>query len=243
MVDLNIQKLIDDVIGLFGKKTKFVQDTTIPTISPIAPSVSVDIVKPEISTKDNIISSSFQAPLKGSYENSGDYSPNAPTDFRHKSHKGVDLRAPGGSSVYPITEGIVSNIGSGSSGGNMVYIQHPNNIKTYSAHLGTIKVHKGDKVTKDTIIGTVGDSGNAKGTAPHVHFQVWQDGQLQNPNRYFTVPKYSDLKPQEKVWQSEEAKNEAKLFNVNKHIKQNKQAFSNDIKKLEKIANYYNNIY
>jgi murein DD-endopeptidase MepM/ murein hydrolase activator NlpD len=180
----------------------------------------------------------YQAPIKGSFGNSGNYSPNAPTDARHKTHQGVDLRASGGTSVYPMLEGIVTSIGSGTKGGNTVLIQHPNNIKTYYAHLGTVAVHKDDKVTKDTVIGTVGDSGNALGTFPHVHFQVWKDGQLQNPGNFFSIPKYSEPKG-EQTWVSDKAKQEARSFSINKHMAKEKSSLAININEIEKLAEEY----
>ena len=220
-----LQGLINEVVNLFRDKTQFVQQTHVQPAQSSPPTQSSK--------------SSFQPPIKGSYQCSGDFSPNAPTDYRHKKHDGVDLRAPGGTSVYPITDGIVTHVGSGGKGGNVISIDHNGKIKTYYAHMGTVKVQKGDKVNINTVIGTVGDSGNAKGTAPHIHFQVWQDGQLVNPNKFFPVPKYTNLQAGEKTWLSEEAKQEASSFNMSQHLKQRQQAFAQQINKLEKIAEIY----
>jgi murein DD-endopeptidase MepM/ murein hydrolase activator NlpD len=222
----NLDKLVDDVANLFKKKTQFAQPASLPQPSSL----------------NHQTIGAFQAPLKGSYQNSGNFSPNAPTDARHKKHDGVDLRAPGGSYIYPITEGVVSNVGSDGKGGNIIIIVHPGQIKTYYAHLGTAKVQKGDKVTKETVIGTVGNSGNAKGTYPHVHFQVWQNGQLQDPGKYFSVPKYTNPTSNEKIWESGEAKQEAAAFNMSQHLQQRKQAFTSAIDRLDRIASIYYSI-
>lgn len=142
----------------------------------------------------------YQAPVRGSWKSSGGFSMSA-TDARHpKGHMGVDLRAPGGTTLYPMADGVVTNVGTDPKGGNIVNVQHANGIRTYYAHLGTISVHKGDKVTKDTALGTIGDSGNAAGTHPHCHFQVWKDNQIQNPAQFFNVPAYQNATPDEKKW-------------------------------------------
>jgi len=183
-------------------------------------------------------STGFQAPLKGIYYNSGAFGAG---DARHHGiHNGVDLRISGGTPVYPMTEGIVINVNSGGKGGNSVRIQHPDKIKTYYAHLGTVTVHVGDSVRKDTVIGTVGDSGNAKGTSPHVHFEVSQNGQLMNPNKFIYVPPYSNLQPGEKPWLSEDDKRAADSFNMSRHLAApSKTATSSKIETLEKIAAIY----
>lgn len=145
--------------------------------------------------------SGYQSPVKGSWKNSGDFSPGAATDARHKGgHKGIDIRAPGGTAVYPIAAGIVTNVGTDPMGGNIVNIKHDKGVTTYYAHLGTTQVQKGQAVTKDTAIGTIGDTGNAKGTFPHCHFQVWNNGQLANPGSFFTVPKYTNVDKNEQQW-------------------------------------------
>ncbi len=144
----------------------------------------------------------YQAPVKGSWKNSGDFSPGAATDARHPNgHQGIDIRAPGGTPVYPIAAGIVTNVGTDPKGGNVVNVKHDKGVTTYYAHLGTTSVAKGQEVTKETPIGTIGDSGNAAGTWPHCHFQVWNNGQITNPGNFFTVPRYQNVDATvEKQW-------------------------------------------
>jgi murein DD-endopeptidase MepM/ murein hydrolase activator NlpD len=170
--------------------------------------------------------SGFQAPIKGAYYNSGAFSPGVATDARHAGgHQGVDLRASGGTPIYPIAPGIVTAVGTDPKGGNVINITHPQGVTAYYAHLGTIKVNKGDKVGMNTPIATVGSSGNAKNTFPHLHIQVWKDKQLMNPGQFFTVPAYSAVDPsKEKVWLSEQAKNEAQNFDMKAH-KEQKNAY------------------
>lgn len=164
-----------------------------------------DSVKSQIPSQKNVnfnfSSSGFQAPIKGEWFNSGDYSPDRPTDKNHpKGHKGIDMRAPGGTPVYPMTDGKVTFVGTDPMGGNVVNIDHGKGIRAYYAHLGTASVRKSDIVSKDTQIGTVGESGNAKGTVPHCHFQVWVNGKITNPSEFFSVPKYSPISKSETKW-------------------------------------------
>jgi murein DD-endopeptidase MepM/ murein hydrolase activator NlpD len=161
----------------------------------------------------------FQAPIKGNYYNSGNFSPNTATDHKHTAgHKGVDLRAAGGTSIYSIGPGIVTAVGSDPKGGNVISISHPQGIKSYYAHLGTVNVHKGERVNINKPIATVGNSGNAKGTWPHLHIQTWRNGQLIDPGTLFQVPKYSQVDTKkEKVWLSEDAKIQASNFNMQSH--------------------------
>jgi murein DD-endopeptidase MepM/ murein hydrolase activator NlpD len=219
VLDTDLDNLITEVAQLFNNKESF---------------------NPSNSSNLDQFVSQFQAPIKGVFYNSGDFSPGIATDTRHsKGHDGVDLRATGGTPVYPMTIGVVSNVGSSSVGGNTISIVHPSGIKTYYAHLGTIKVHKGDKVNLNSIIGTVGDSGNAKGTFPHIHFQVWKNGKLENPANYFHIPAYTPASKKEVAWLSEEEKEKAKSFNMINHLNNHKLAFSKEVEKLLKLAHQY----
>jgi len=153
---------------------------------------------------------------------------------------GVDMRAPAGTPIYPMAPGIVTSVGTNPAGGNTVNVEHANGLRTYYAHCASVRVHKGDKVDNDTIIATVGDTGNAKGTVPHLHFQVWENGQIQNPEKYFKMPRYTNYDTKkERFWLNEEAKQEASAFNMKQHIANNRVAFSKDVQKLVKYAEAY----
>lgn len=155
----------------------------------------------------------FQAPIKTEYFNSGEYGAG---DARHGGkHDGVDLRAPGGTPIYPINDGVVDKVESWDKGGNIAIIFHPNGVRAYYAHMGTVLVKPGQTVDKNTQIGTVGSSGNATNTYPHLHIEVRVNGALTNPANLFYVPKYTDFdKTKEKVWLSDQDKQLAQNFKM-----------------------------
>lgn len=216
--DFNLDKLLQETIELFRGQQK--------TVAP----------RPS----QNRGAQNIQAPIKGSWLSSGGFSLQ-PTDKRHPNgHMGVDMRAPAGSPIYSMAPGVVTRVSSSRVGGNTINIQHANGLRTYYAHCSTVKVHEGDRVNNNTVIATVGDSGNAKGTVPHLHFQVWKDNQIQDPAAFFSVPKYVpyDAK-KEKFWLSDRAKQEASAFNMKSHLANRKVAFSENVQKLVKIAEVY----
>jgi murein DD-endopeptidase MepM/ murein hydrolase activator NlpD len=97
-------------------------------------------------------------------------------------HNGLDLKAPRGTPVYPIASGVVVKVGQDPKGGNVVFTMHAEGkIRVYYAHLDSISVQDGQPVSKNTQIGTVGDSGNAKGRGTHLHFEVRVDGRQTDP--------------------------------------------------------------
>jgi murein DD-endopeptidase MepM/ murein hydrolase activator NlpD len=183
----------------------------------------------------------YQAPIKSNFYSSGNFSV-TPTDPRHtKGHMGVDLRAPGGTLIYPFLPGIVTNITPNSKGGYVVNIDHQDGFKTYYAHCGTIKTNVGDIVGYDDPIATVGDSGNAKGTWPHLHFQVSKNGVTEDPSKYFNVPKFTNPDKNEQMWLSPSAIQEASNFNINNNLANNKKV-ANSISRISNLANKYYNI-
>lgn len=105
-------------------------------------------------------------------------------EVRAKSvHKGIDIAKNLGDSVNAALGGTVINAGYNNGGyGNLIIIQHGNNMKTYYAHLSEIYVNVGDVVNQDDIIGAIGSTGNS--TGPHLHFELRVDNQPVDPIKY-----------------------------------------------------------
>jgi len=99
-------------------------------------------------------------------------------DVAHRSrggHLGIDIFAPKGEPVVAPVTGIViksSNLSRG-AGGKFVTIDK-NGISFYHAHLDQTYVEDGQEVKAGQLIGTCGDTGNAAGTHPHVHFSIYR---------------------------------------------------------------------
>jgi murein DD-endopeptidase MepM/ murein hydrolase activator NlpD len=94
-------------------------------------------------------------------------------------HKGMDLAAPQGTEVRAALEGAVIFAGFKPAYGNTVIIQHADGLETTYAHLGSTSVRKGDTITTEQVIGTVGSTGQS--TGPHLHFEVTRWGELMDP--------------------------------------------------------------
>ena len=92
----------------------------------------------------------------------------------HK-HEGQDIFARRGTPVYSATDGIVLRIGDAGIGGNAVFVLGAGGRVYYYAHLSRFaeNLKPGDKVTTDSLIGYVGNTGNARTTPPHLHFGVY----------------------------------------------------------------------
>lgn len=105
------------------------------------------------------------------------------SDFNHQSfwfypwgksgtHKGVDIFAKKGTAVKSATSGLVVFKGQNEMGGNIVLVLGPKWRFHYYAHLDEVKTSRFNWVNHSDVIGTVGDSGNAKGKPPHLHYTI-----------------------------------------------------------------------
>lgn len=90
-------------------------------------------------------------------------------------HWGIDLTAPEGSIVYPVSEGKVIEQGSNLLGyGHYLIIQHQNGQQSLYAHLSKVEVKQGETVGREKVIGLVGHTGWATGN--HLHLEIHQNG-------------------------------------------------------------------
>lgn len=99
-----------------------------------------------------------------------------------RSHEGIDIFAPRGTPIQSTTQGIVRKVGENNLGGRVVVVVGPGGAGHYYAHLEDYAdISPNDWVNVGDIIGYVGDSGNAKGTPPHVHYGIYINGSAVNP--------------------------------------------------------------
>ena len=100
-----------------------------------------------------------------------------------RSHRGIDIFAPRGREIISTTPGIVVTVGRNQLGGRIVRIFGPAGQWHYYAHLERFAdIRTGDVIAAGTVIGYVGDSGNARGTPPHLHYGIYRfQGGAVNP--------------------------------------------------------------
>ena len=103
----------------------------------------------------------------------------------YKNHHAIDLYAPTGTAVYAGRAGVVEQVIStcpnmsanqkecGGGYGNYITIKHATGVYSRYAHLNSVDVKKGQKVSAGQKIGTIGTSGRVG--AAHLHFEIRQD--------------------------------------------------------------------
>lgn len=94
---------------------------------------------------------------------------------RDRTHAGIDIFARRGTPVRSVGDGVVVDVREGGLGGRQVWVLGPARERYYYAHLDGWRdgLVRGEVVTAGTVLGYVGDSGNAKGTPPHLHWGIY----------------------------------------------------------------------
>ena len=93
-----------------------------------------------------------------------------------RAHKGTDIMNPLGNRVHAIVDGVVSRQTNSSLGGISLYLQGADGNEYYYAHLMRYTSRVGQRVKAGEQIAVNGQTGNARFTAPHVHFEVHPGG-------------------------------------------------------------------
>jgi murein DD-endopeptidase MepM/ murein hydrolase activator NlpD len=97
-------------------------------------------------------------------------------------HRGIDFAGKHGNDVIAVGDGVVSWSGDRYGYGNLVEIKHGSGYVTRYAHNQQNLVAVGDQVGQGQKIALMGSTGRS--TGPHVHFEVWRNGQPVDPAKY-----------------------------------------------------------
>ena len=98
-------------------------------------------------------------------------------------HKGIDIAGNIGDDVMAAIDGVITYAQYNDGGyGNLIMINHHDEMVTYYAHLSAINVYVGQRVSKGDIIGSVGNTGFS--TGPHLHFELRVKDEPVNPSEY-----------------------------------------------------------
>jgi murein DD-endopeptidase MepM/ murein hydrolase activator NlpD len=97
-------------------------------------------------------------------------------------HKGIDFNANVGDPVLAVADGVVSFAGTRNGYGHTIEVDHGNGYVTRYAHNSRLSVKEGDLVRAGDQVAKAGSSGRSTGA--HVHFEVWENGNVVNPRKF-----------------------------------------------------------
>lgn len=100
-----------------------------------------------------------------------------------RKHEGQDIFARRGTPVVAAADGVVTRVGGGELGGKAVFVTGRGARTYYYAHLDSYAqgIEQGRVVNRGDVLGFVGNTGNARGTPPHLHFGIYTGTGAINP--------------------------------------------------------------
>lgn len=103
----------------------------------------------------------------------------AARDGGRRKHEGNDVFAPRGTELLAPTDGRITRVSNGGLGGKTVWLRDgKRGLRYYFAHLDEQLVTRGQYVERGDVVGTVGNTGNARTTPPHLHFGIYAKGAI-----------------------------------------------------------------
>ena len=113
----------------------------------------------------------------------------------HGGHEGIDVLAPAGTTVVAAADGVIIGNRRTAIGGNVLWVLGAGRRLYYYAHMRELApgMHLGRLVRRSEAIGTVGNTGNAARTPPHLHFGIYVVASHFYPLRYSPIDPYPIL--------------------------------------------------
>jgi murein DD-endopeptidase MepM/ murein hydrolase activator NlpD len=102
---------------------------------------------------------------------------------RQSKHYGIDVIAPKNTPVKSVMDGFVFSSDWTLETGNVIGIQHSNNLITFYKHNSALLKSVGDYVKAGEAIAIIGNTGELS-DGPHLHFEMWHKGKPINPSEY-----------------------------------------------------------
>ena len=199
---VSTKKSVDDAIGSISDISISVPDISFPDISvpnipdssmadnPVGGTVSdVDdtVIKDEESKEPVVVTPKFVKPVDGKIIKpfSVDALVFSETMQDFRVHGGIDIGCAEGSRVCAYTDGRIVTVENDAFMGTTVTVEHSAGVKTVYSNLSAVlpdTVYTGAPVSAGDVIGTVGSTAIVESSdAPHLHFEVWLDGERLDP--------------------------------------------------------------
>ena len=113
------------------------------------------------------------------------------SDFKTNNHYGIDISAVEGAPVTASAGGLVVFSGWSYDFGNNIILYHGDGYFTQYGHLQDLIVDARESVSLGEVIAHVGNTGISSG--PHLHFEIWREGTVLDPLKFFPQYKQKDL--------------------------------------------------
>jgi murein DD-endopeptidase MepM/ murein hydrolase activator NlpD len=149
---------------------------------PLPPSKAIPAQNAVAQSPQSTVDTSAQWPIHGKITTEFGAS-DWPYQMHHTGIDIADGQRAGTTPIHPYKPGkVIQVIHSSVSLGNHVVVDNGGGITSVYGHMYATNVQVGQQVDKNSVLGWVGSTGAS--TGPHVHFEIWLNGVLQNPHNY-----------------------------------------------------------
>lgn len=100
-----------------------------------------------------------------------------------KKHYGIDIVAPRNTAIKAVADGVVITSDWTYDTGNVIAVQHENNIVSFYKHNSVLLKKVGSFVKAGEAVAIIGNTGELT-DGPHLHFELWYNGNPVNPAEY-----------------------------------------------------------
>jgi murein DD-endopeptidase MepM/ murein hydrolase activator NlpD len=130
------------------------------------------LAPPEVTSR--LSAGGYVFPVFGDNVSFGDSFGNPRSNIPGGWHHGEDIFAPAGTPVLAVADGTIHTVGFIKIGGYRLWLRDDSGNDFYYAHLSayTTLAIDGQRVEAGDVIGFVGDTGDAEGGTPHLHFEI-----------------------------------------------------------------------
>jgi len=110
-----------------------------------------------------------------------------PLGEERQFHDGIDIEVDENTEVVAVNDGVVINCGKSDTYGINITYKTTDGFEVFYAHLNKIIVKEKDVVKKGEVVAFSGNTGLS--TGPHLHFEVYENGERKNPLKYLGIEK------------------------------------------------------
>lgn len=134
-------------------------------------------------TRSVFLAMPFRWPVRGPLNSRFGHRP-SPWTGEPEFHRGLDISAARGTPVYAPATATVHYAGAGGEYGNIVILDHGNELRSLYGHLQEARVKFGQRVERGQLIALTGNTGRTSG--PHLHYEIQVRGQAVDPRQYIS---------------------------------------------------------
>ncbi len=134
-------------------------------------------------TRSTLLAMPFRWPVRGSLSSRFGQRP-SPWTGQLEFHRGLDISARRGTPVYAPATGTVLAAGHVGEYGNIVILDHGNDLRSLYGHLQETRVKPGERVERGHLIALTGNTGRTSG--PHLHYEIQVRGRAVDPRQFLS---------------------------------------------------------